>query len=211
MPNWFSIGQEAELRAAGRKLFDADGQRLAALFVDEKWVVIDNHCPHQGGPIGAGQLDGRCLTCPWHGLQFDVQTGHSVLGDSGQLTTLAHRVLEGVLQVDLQSHASAAFHNEDGISRYLVRYGAMGVVGVFGTIHTIPSGGSKAVVVATSRGVELGELLREELGESSARPTGELLRVATEEDLRLADELKKAAMNDLPNFVDQVAKAGIRV
>ena len=99
MPNWFSIGQEAELRGAGRKLFDAAGQRLAAFFVDEDWVVIDNHCPHQGGPIGAGQLEGRCLTCPWHGFQFDPETGAAPAPFEDRVQTHEVKFENGVIWV----------------------------------------------------------------------------------------------------------------
>jgi nitrite reductase/ring-hydroxylating ferredoxin subunit len=28
-----------------------------------------------GGPLGEGELEGSCLTCPWHGWQFNVRTG----------------------------------------------------------------------------------------------------------------------------------------
>lgn len=37
--------------------------------------VLDNHCPHQGGPLGEGQLEDGCLLCPWHGYEYDPVTG----------------------------------------------------------------------------------------------------------------------------------------
>ena len=50
--------------------------RIIALFnVDGQFFALDGICPHQGGPLGQGQLTGCIITCPWHGWQFDVTTG----------------------------------------------------------------------------------------------------------------------------------------
>jgi nitrite reductase (NADH) small subunit len=52
------------------------GDRIVALFnVEGKFYALDGICPHQGGPLGKGFLDGCIVTCPWHGFQFDVTTG----------------------------------------------------------------------------------------------------------------------------------------
>ena len=41
--------------------------------------ALDGICPHQGGPLAAGLVEGTCVTCPWHGWQFDVRTGQTPL------------------------------------------------------------------------------------------------------------------------------------
>ena len=47
--------------------------RVIALFnVDGTFYALDGVCPHQGGPLGQGTLEGCIVTCPWHGWQFDV-------------------------------------------------------------------------------------------------------------------------------------------
>ena len=47
-----------------------------------EFVAVDNACPHRGGPLGEGELEGCLLTCPWHAWQFDVRTGESATDDS---------------------------------------------------------------------------------------------------------------------------------
>ncbi len=37
--------------------------------------ALDNTCPHAGGPLGEGFLDGDCVECPWHGWRYNVRTG----------------------------------------------------------------------------------------------------------------------------------------
>ena len=34
-------------------------------------------CPHAGGPIGQGALDGNLLVCPWHEWAYDCRTGEN--------------------------------------------------------------------------------------------------------------------------------------
>lgn len=51
-------------------------EREIALFkVKGEIFALDNLCPHMGGPLAEGEIDGTCLTCPWHGWQFDVRSG----------------------------------------------------------------------------------------------------------------------------------------
>jgi thiamine pyrophosphate-dependent acetolactate synthase large subunit-like protein/nitrite reductase/ring-hydroxylating ferredoxin subunit len=42
---------------------------------EDGYGVLDNHCPHQGGPLGEGQIEDGCLICPWHGYEYDPITG----------------------------------------------------------------------------------------------------------------------------------------
>jgi nitrite reductase/ring-hydroxylating ferredoxin subunit len=56
-----------------------DGRIYALFNVDGVSSVIDGICPHQGGPLAEGALDGTIVTCPWHGWQFDVRSGETTL------------------------------------------------------------------------------------------------------------------------------------
>jgi nitrite reductase (NADH) small subunit len=59
------------------------GERIIALFnVGGTLYALDGICPHQGGPLGKGKLAGCIVTCPWHGLQFDVTTGQHLTSKS---------------------------------------------------------------------------------------------------------------------------------
>jgi nitrite reductase (NADH) small subunit len=56
------------------------GEQVVALFnVEGSFYALDGICPHQGGPLGEGELTGCIVTCPWHGWQFDVGTGQQQL------------------------------------------------------------------------------------------------------------------------------------
>jgi nitrite reductase/ring-hydroxylating ferredoxin subunit/uncharacterized membrane protein len=37
--------------------------------------VLADLCPHLGGPLAEGSLDGDCIVCPWHGSSFRLDDG----------------------------------------------------------------------------------------------------------------------------------------
>jgi nitrite reductase (NADH) small subunit len=51
------------------------GKAVALANVDGKFFAINNTCLHRGGPLGEGSLQGKTVTCPWHGWEYDVTTG----------------------------------------------------------------------------------------------------------------------------------------
>jgi nitrite reductase/ring-hydroxylating ferredoxin subunit len=72
----------SEVPAGAIKTVQAGGKVLALANVAGTLYAIDNTCLHRGGPLGEGQLDGKVVTCPWHGWQFDVTTGKAVQNPS---------------------------------------------------------------------------------------------------------------------------------
>jgi nitrite reductase/ring-hydroxylating ferredoxin subunit len=38
-------------------------------------LAIGNECPHQGGNLCDGWIDGDIVTCPLHGWEFDLRSG----------------------------------------------------------------------------------------------------------------------------------------
>ncbi len=51
------------------------GKVVAVANVGGKFYAINNTCLHRAGPLGQGSLEGKIVTCPWHGWQYDVTTG----------------------------------------------------------------------------------------------------------------------------------------
>lgn len=89
--DWYRVADLDELPSGRVKTVTADVHSMALTNIDGEYTAMDNRCPHQGGPLGEGSIesgtDGQCwLRCPWHGWDFDPQTGLSPGGheDSGQ-------------------------------------------------------------------------------------------------------------------------------
>jgi len=101
--NWFTVCKTSDCPPGeGREV--VAGGRLVALFnVDGEYFALDGVCPHQGGPLGKGAVQGCIVTCPWHGWQFDVRSGEFQLRKSLVQPTFEVRI-DGVdVQVRVNS------------------------------------------------------------------------------------------------------------
>ena len=67
------------------------GRRIAVVRTAEGFRAIDHSCPHAGGPLADGIVAGGCVTCPLHGLRFDLQSG---AGDDGRSHVRTYAVEE---------------------------------------------------------------------------------------------------------------------
>ena len=69
------------------------GEKEIALFrVGDAYHAIGNTCLHQGGPLGEGWIDGRIVSCPWHGWTYDVTTGACTLAPGAQVPSYPVKV-----------------------------------------------------------------------------------------------------------------------
>lgn len=66
---------------------EADDATFAVCNVAGDLHCLDGVCPHAGGPLGQGTLNGSTLVCPWHGWEFDCRTGVNDFDKDLQLTT----------------------------------------------------------------------------------------------------------------------------
>lgn len=198
---WIHVAQLEELAEGQRKLCDVGGQRLALIRQQGEIIAIENRCPHRGGPVGAGPLDLSTLTCPWHGLAFRLEDGACVNQPTLCLTKHPTRLVGGAIEVD----TTRSPMRSPAIHRYLVRYGLPGHVGRFGSIERIACARGEKVLVATDRGLELGEVLVPPQQFDSAderHPAGEVVRKLVEDerpahaDQRVA-QLRSAAAQHL--------------
>lgn len=73
---WIEVGAVDELREGRGKVVCLAGHERVALFRFNGAIsAMSNVCPHQSGPLGEGRIVDGCVTCPWHGHQFNPATG----------------------------------------------------------------------------------------------------------------------------------------
>jgi nitrite reductase/ring-hydroxylating ferredoxin subunit len=80
MPGFVKMATLEELPPGGSKEVEHEGRIYALFNVAGTIYALDGICPHQGGPLADGAIEGTTVTCPWHGWQFDVCTGKTPLG-----------------------------------------------------------------------------------------------------------------------------------
>jgi nitrite reductase (NADH) small subunit len=75
------------------------GRAIAIARVGEAVYALANECPHAGGPLGDGTLDGTSVTCPFHGWSFDVTNGACHTHSNKSVDSFDTTVVEGTICV----------------------------------------------------------------------------------------------------------------
>ena len=78
MPELVPVAKLSDLPAGSCKELEHRGRLIAIFHVAGQIHAMDGICPHAGGPLAAGHIEGSIVTCPWHGWQFDLNTGCNV-------------------------------------------------------------------------------------------------------------------------------------
>lgn len=71
-----AVARLDEIQEGSSKAVVVNGREIALFKVGGKVYAIENLCPHRGGPLAEGYLEGAVVTCPWHAWQFDVTNGN---------------------------------------------------------------------------------------------------------------------------------------
>ena len=90
------------------------GERIAIFRQDKGISAIVAVCSHQNGPLGEGCIKDGLITCPWHGFQFDPETGaapepfedrvqtHEVRIENGEVWVRATPDVLGTVRIAVQ-------------------------------------------------------------------------------------------------------------
>lgn len=75
MKTMHRAGSLAALQASNSLGVTLGGQRVAIFCVKGNVIATSGKCPHAGGMIHSGEIDGNSVSCPWHGFTYDLTTG----------------------------------------------------------------------------------------------------------------------------------------
>jgi NAD(P)H-dependent nitrite reductase small subunit len=81
------VATKAEIADGTAKIVEVDGKTIAVFNCRGKFYATTNTCPHRGGPVGEGQIDGATVTCPWHGWEFDVSSGRCLTNPAASIAS----------------------------------------------------------------------------------------------------------------------------
>lgn len=102
MSEFVRICSQGDLPGEGKvKEFIVDGRPLCVATVGGTVCVLDGTCPHEGGPLGEGSIEGGKLVCPWHAYAFDVKTGANEDDPDVKADVLEAKVENGELRARL--------------------------------------------------------------------------------------------------------------
>ncbi|MCJ7445951.1 MAG: Rieske (2Fe-2S) protein [Methanotrichaceae archaeon] len=78
MSNLIEVARAKEFMDGSTKKVKVQGTDILLAKVEGKYYAVDNRCPHFGGDLSKGKLDGYIITCPKHQSEFDLKDGHVI-------------------------------------------------------------------------------------------------------------------------------------
>ena len=78
MPELIKVGSKNELAPGMMKEVWAGQVPILIVRIGDTYYATQGRCPHMGGILAKGKLDGTVVTCPRHGSQFVVTDGKVV-------------------------------------------------------------------------------------------------------------------------------------
>lgn len=98
---WTDTGvAESDLIAGKLVRVEAGGTPVMLLKEGPHIHAASPVCTHLSGPLDEGELNGVCVTCPWHGTEFDLTNGRAVHGPgTAALPIYETQVVDGQIQV----------------------------------------------------------------------------------------------------------------
>ncbi|MBA2752515.1 MAG: Rieske 2Fe-2S domain-containing protein [Actinobacteria bacterium] len=107
------VARVADVPPGSATTVEIDQQTLALVNVDGTFCAIQNECPHAGGSLGEGKVDGWSVTCPLHDAAFDVRSGAALGGPTEEpARTYAVEVEGDVVKVAAGSFVEVARESE---------------------------------------------------------------------------------------------------
>ncbi len=85
------VAETKDLPPGGALAVDVEGVRLALFNIDGTYYAIEDTCPHSGGPLSEGYVEGTQVECPLHGACFNLTDG-SVLSPPADEDVASYRV-----------------------------------------------------------------------------------------------------------------------
>jgi nitrite reductase/ring-hydroxylating ferredoxin subunit len=117
-----AVARLSELKDGDYKVYAVDGFEVGVFRVGDKVVAYRNECPHAGGPVCQGKIfhqieevltpdmksaglrhsKRRNVVCPWHGYEFDIETGRHPGDPNMRLTPVEIAVRDGDILVAIE-------------------------------------------------------------------------------------------------------------
>ena len=115
----YFVGTEDEFPPATHRVVQLGRVEVGVFNVNGDFYALPNVCPHQFGPLCAGTVngtmacsaatdwkfawvrEGEIITCPWHGIEFDIATGQSLSSPRLRVRTYPVRVVDGQVTVTI--------------------------------------------------------------------------------------------------------------
>ncbi len=118
-----------DIAERGRVIVRVGNTEIGIFRIKDRFYAYENRCAHQGGPVCHGDVLGRWeeilgengeivdarfseeqidIACPWHGWEYDLQTGKNIADPRIELTSYELEVDDGEIYLVVPEHLTTA-------------------------------------------------------------------------------------------------------
>jgi nitrite reductase (NADH) small subunit len=72
---WVRIADADRIPVREGRAAIVDGREIAIFNLGDRFVAVDNRCPHQGGPLADGIVANGAIVCPLHAWKITLRSG----------------------------------------------------------------------------------------------------------------------------------------
>src|SRR5215213_4921482 len=100
--SWIRITSVEEVPVREGRVVQLGSMEVALFNAGDRFLAVENRCPHLGGPLADGIIGGATVTCPLHNWRICLESGrvtkpcHSG-ADHNQIRTFQTKVESGVV------------------------------------------------------------------------------------------------------------------
>ncbi len=75
MSEFIDVFSTLDMQDGSLRKTEIGGREILLAKAGDRYFAADNRCPHMGGDLSQGTLEGTIVTCPSHHSQFDLSDG----------------------------------------------------------------------------------------------------------------------------------------
>lgn len=211
MANRVRVADARDFTPGQSRTVEIEGREVTIVRSVRGWHAFDDRCPHRGARLSRGTLTDESVSCPLHGWTFDLESGQCAESQTDCLQLYPVIATDDDLLVEFPEARS---ESDDDVFRYLVRFGAMGWTERLGSVHAVGAERGQRVVIHSSRGLEIGEVLAtSEPGSDriAGSLTGEVLRTVSDEEQQTWIRLQEAAIPEIDQVQEIIDRLGLNL
>jgi len=84
MDNYVRVCSVEEVPPGTAKMFKVGVKAIAVFNLNGAFFATEESCPHEGGPLSCGVIQGESVTCPVHGATFHIKSGKALEPPAGE-------------------------------------------------------------------------------------------------------------------------------
>jgi nitrite reductase (NADH) small subunit len=105
-PRWIRVTTKDNIPPREGRAIKLADREIALFNLGDRFLAVENRCPHQGGPLADGIVSGCAVVCPLHAWKVDLETGAVERpAGTGCVRTFATRIDGDIVLVELPGRA----------------------------------------------------------------------------------------------------------